>query len=63
MGCLLSWNFKKHKRYEDYRINKTDVLCRECAYMEFKNFSGDVIQCKNNYPCLNHSKFKAKKNE
>jgi hypothetical protein len=62
MGKLLNWNFKKHKRYEDYRINKTDVLCRDCKYMEFKN-SFDIIQCKNNYPCLNHSKFKARKNE
>lgn len=52
MGHLLSWNFKKHKRYEDCHINKTDVLCWDCKYRDFKN-SFDAIQCKNNYPCLN----------
>lgn len=61
MGRLLSWNFKKHKRYEDYRINKTSVLCWDCKYRELQN--DNVIKCKNSYPCLNHDKFKVRKNE
>ena len=63
MGKLLSWNFKKHQRYEDYSINKTDVLCWDCKYREMQIPNYNVIKCKNNYPCINHSKFKTRKND